>query len=254
MSAGDVVGTIRIGKRETSVDLEGIPSEKVSYLRIYSGNKQANLELLASYPQVTQLFLQGEFANLDGISCLKGLRSLTMYPSAPVDFSGVRGLPLVNLTVGRSFHESLAALLTENLESLELTAMRKLRDLSFVERASGLKKLSLSSLPAVECLPDFGKMPDLYALKVYELHQLNDLESLTRSAIRYLALALAADKLTGSKIAEVLLRMECLEHVDVANLDRSGFRRYGVLEKRMRQAGKGQILEESEKMRHWALL
>lgn len=136
-------------------------------------------------------------------------------------------------------NDGFEGLLTESVEYLEVKEMRKLSDLSFIERASGLKKLYLMALPAVEALPDFGKLPNLYGLKIYELHKLNDIECLARSSIRYLDLTLAADKLSGTKIADVLLRMECLERFS-GILDRS-YKRDDVLENRLNKAGKSDI-------------
>lgn len=54
---------------------------------------------------------------------------------------------------------------------------------------------------------DCAALPSLYALKLYELHKLNDLESLTRSHICCLAASLIADKITGSKLAGTLPAM-----------------------------------------------
>lgn len=250
----DHIAEIRLSRTGTETALGGLPPEKVQYLRVYSGKKTADLDFLKAYPNVTQLFLRGNFANLDAVSGLTGLGSLTMYLSGPVDFSGIQGMALKNLTASCPIDESFSALLTESVENLELMNIRKLADLSFLERAAGLKKLYLSSLPAVETLPDFGKLPNLYGLKLYELHKLSDIGSLTRSAIRCLAVSLSADKLSGTKIAEILLRMERLEQADLRNLDRSGFRRYAVLENRLKKAGREGLLEKSLDMRKWMLL
>lgn len=85
------IGTIKIKKSETNVDLGGLEPEKISDLRVYSNKKHVDLSLLAAYPNVTKLFLNGDFANIDAISDLKKLRSLTMYLSTPMDFQGYTG-------------------------------------------------------------------------------------------------------------------------------------------------------------------
>lgn len=158
-----------------------------------------------------------------------------------------------SLTSYHQINNGFEKLLTESVEYLELLEMRKLTDLSFIEKAAGLKKLYLCSLPAVEKLPDFGKLPNLYGLKLYELHKLNDIDSLTRSNLRYLDFALVADKLSGTKIAEVLL---CMEHLEWAYmiLDRSSDRRYNVLENRLKKAGMERLLNESCDMDKWRKL
>lgn len=131
--------------------------------------------------------------------------------------------------------------------------MRKLADLSFLKQATGLKKLYLMSLPAVEALPNFGKLPNLYGLRLYELHKLNDLEGLTRSNIRFLSVFLSADKLSGTKLADVLLRMEHLEGAYM-RLDRSSDRRCNVLENQLKKSGKEQLLDVSCDMDEWLKL
>ncbi len=248
------IGTIKIDKKETTVDLGGLAPGEVGDLRIYSRNKQADLGLLAAYPHVTELFVNGDFANIDAVSDLKELRSLTMYLPEKADFSGIHGMRLQSLSVSCPIDESFSNLLTDSVENLGLMNIRRLSDLSFVERAAGLKKLYLESLPAVEALPDFGKMPNLYGLKLYELHKLNDIESLARSGVRYLAFTLAADKLSGTKLADVLLRMERLEQADMSLLDRSSIRRYTVLENQLKKSGRAQVLEAALDMGRWELL
>lgn len=231
--------TIKIGKKETTTDLLGTKPENVKYLCVYANNKQADLDFLKEYPNVETLFVNGDLANVDGISELKRLSRLILLLPAEIDLSRVKVPTLKSLSVYKQINPGFSALLTDKIEYLELMDMRKLSDLSFVEQIMGLKKLYLMSLPAVEVLPDFGKMPNLYGLKIYELHKLNDIESLTRSAIRYLGLTLAADKLSGTKIADVLLRMESLERFS-GSLDRS-YKRDNVLDNRLKKAGKSDI-------------
>lgn len=233
--------TITIGNKETAVDFLGQAPEDVKVLSVNSNNKTADLSLLADYPNIEKLFLNGDFANVDGVSELKRLNWLVLVLSASVDLSGVRAQRLKSLSLHERLNNGFEGLLCEGLEYLELYEIRKLTDLSFIEKAAGLKKMYLYSLPAVEKLPDFGKLPNLYALKLYELHKLNDIDSLTRSNLRYLDFALVADKLSGTKLAEVLLGMERLEWALLIP-DRSSDRRYSVMENRLRKAGREQLL------------
>ena len=232
--------SIWISRKETTAELLGQKPEDVTYLIVYV-DKAADLSLLADYPKVETLILSGDPANVDGISQLKKLSFLSLDFPAAVDLSNIHAPGLKSLTLYRHLNEGFEGLISEKLEYLEIKEMRKLNDLSFVEKAAGLKKLYLCSLPAVEKLPDLGKMPNLYGLKVYELHKLNDIESLTRSNIKYLALTISADKLTGTKLADVLLRMEKLEGADMG-LDRSSVRRETVLENALKKAGKAKLL------------
>lgn len=231
--------TIKIGRNGTDVELLGKKPEGVKILIVYGYTKSAELSLLKDYPNVEKLILNGDFANVDDISSLKSLNWLSLYPDSNITLKNLRIPGLKSLSLNEKLCEGYEGLLTESLEYLELVGIRKLSELSFVEELTGLKKLYLNALSAVEKLPDFGKMPNLYGLKIYELHKLNDIESLARSAIRYLDLTLAADKLSGTKIADVLLRMERLERFS-GTLDRS-YKRDDVLENRLEKAGKSDI-------------
>lgn len=244
---------IRIDKKETTADLLGKKPEDVEYLCVYSNNKKADLGFLKEYPNAETLFVNGDFANVDGISELKRLKKLILVLSVDVGLSGICVPDLKSLTAYHQINNGFAELLTENVEYLGLLEMRRVADLSFVEKATGLKKLYLCSLPAVEALPDLGKLPNLYGLKVYELHKLNEIDSLTRSNLRYLDFALVADKLSGTKIAEVLLCMERLEWAHMI-LDRSSDRRFNVMENRLKKAEREQLLNVSCDMDKWLKL
>lgn len=240
---------IKIGKKETSVELLGLSPEKVKNLAVYSSNKNADLGILRDYPNVETLFINGDFANIDDISSLISLNGLTIRLTSDTPLNNLYISGLKRLSVYERLNDGFENLITESLEYLELMEIRKISDLSFVERASGLRKLYLMSLPGVEKLPDFEKMPNLYGLKIYELHKLIDIESLTKSAVRYLAVSLAADKLNGSKIADVLLRMEYLERASMI-LDRSSNTRYNAIEKSLKKSGRAELLSSFD-MSEW---
>ena len=109
----------------------------------------------------------------------------------------------------------------------------------------------LDSLPSVEVLPDFSKLLKLFALKIYELHQLKDIESLRDSFIQYLGFTLAADKLSGTKIAEILLGMKQLKGADMVYMDRSSIRRYNALENKLKKAGREDLLNYRMEYANW---
>lgn len=243
--------TITIGRKETTSELLGTKPEDVKYLCVYCDNKNADLSLLCDYPNIETLFINGDFANIDDISKLGSLNDLTIRLTSNTSLNNLYIPGLKSLSVYNKLNDGFDNLLTDTLEYLELMEIRGLSDLAFVEELSGLKKLYLESLPAVEKLPDFGKMPNLYGLKIYELHKLNDIESLTRSNIRYLAITLAADKLSGTKLAEVLLNMKDLQRFSCM-LDRSG-KRDDVLENRLNKAGRLDIWDNFD-MSEWLQL
>lgn len=103
----------------------------------------------------------------------------------------------------------------------------------------------------MEVLLDFSKLPKLFALKIYELHKLGDIESLRESFIQYLDFTLAADKLSGTKIAEILLGMKQLKGADMVYIDRSSIRRYNVLENKLKKAGRADLLDYRMEYADW---
>lgn len=235
--------TITIGKKETTVDLLGLKPKKVTKLAVYCDNKNGDLSFLKEYPNIRKLFINGDFANVDGISALKSLNWLIVCMRSDADFTNVKIPGLTELSVYNKLNKGIPELLTEGVEYLSLMEIRGLSDLSFIENAKGLRNLNLMSLPSVEGLPDFGKMPCLEWLAIYEMHKLCDIESLTRSTIKKMSFILAADKISGTKLAETFLRMEKLEGVDVCP-DRSDRRRYNAVQKQFSKVGKLDILLE----------
>lgn len=243
-------GEIQIEKKETVAELHGLMPDEVCSLRIYA-NKKTDLAFLSDYPKVEELFLRGDFTDITAINELHQLKRLTMYLYQPVSFSRIRCDALENLSASCIVDETFPAFFTERLQALKLSSIRKLKDLSFLEQATGLKKLYLDSLPSVEVLPDFSKFVKLFALKIYELHQLGDIESLRDSFIQYLGFTLAADKLSGTKIAEILLGMKQLKGADMVYMDRSSIKRHNALENKLKKAGREDLLNYRMEYANW---
>lgn len=132
----------------------------------------------------------------------------------------------------------------EYLENLKISGyvptIRKFSDLSFVEKIPNLKKLWLECLPSVVSLP---VLHNIYALKIYELHKIENLEALLDSQLRFLDLCLCADKIPAPKIAEMLSKIDTLEKVGVI-LDRSG-RREEVLRNQLIKRGKEYLIDDN---------
>ena len=130
----------------------------------------------------------------------------------------------------------------EYLESLKISGSiisNRLSDLRFIEKIPNLKKLWIASLPSVVTLPS---LHNIYALKMYELHKIENLEILLDSQLRFLDLCLCADKVPASKIAEILSKMDTLEKVGVM-LDRSG-RKENVLRNQLIKHGKESLIDD----------
>ncbi|MCI8643314.1 MAG: hypothetical protein HFG79_07540 [Lachnospiraceae bacterium] len=246
-------GEIRIEKKETAVELNGLAPDRVRSLRVYA-NKKTDLAFLSDYPRVEELILRGDFTDAAGLNGLHSLRKLVMYLNLPVDFSNVRCDALEILSARCAVDETFPAFFTENLRELELSSIRGLKSLSFLEQAVGLKKLYLNALPGVEALPDFRKLSKLFALNIYELHKLRDIESLKDSAVEYLGFTLAADKLSGTGIAKILLAMEKLKGADMVYMDRSSVRRYNVVENILKKEGREELLNYQMNYGDWKKL
>ena len=141
-------GEIRIEKKETAVELNGLAPDRVRSLRVYA-NKKTDLAFLSDYPRVEELILRGDFTDAAGLNGLHSLRKLVMYLNLPVDFSNVRCDALEILSASCAVDETFPAFFTENLRELELGSIRGLKSLSFLEQAVGLKKLYLKAFKAV---------------------------------------------------------------------------------------------------------
>lgn len=241
------------GSNETSIDLKELSNEEVTHLHIAS-MKKFTLEILKKFPNLIHLSLCGKFIDLKPISQLKFINSLELRLSSPLDLSYICNLNLKSLTINCLIDEVFISSLSENLEYLHLSNIRQIKDLTFIEQAVNLKKIYLESLPNIICLPDFSKIPFLYALKIYELHKLNNIDGLINSKIKFMDLALTADKLSGTKISEVLLQMKELEQLNIYNLDRGSLRRYNVIENKMKNYYKNKILNDEMSYDSWIKL
>ena len=92
-------------------------------------------------------------------------------------------------------------------------------------------------------LPALDGLPSLYALKLYELHKLNDLSALSHSHLRYFAASLIGDKLSAQALADAVVAIPNLEAAALQLADRSE-RRYGGIQKAFAAAGKSSLLRE----------
>ncbi len=131
----------------------------------------------------------------------------------------------------------------EYLENLKISGyiptIRKFSDLSFVEKIPNLKKLWLECLPSVILLPN---LHNIYALKIYELHKIGNLDALLDSKLHFLDLCLCVDKISATKIAEILSKIDTLEKVGII-LDRSG-KKEEVIRNQLIKRGKGHLIDD----------
>lgn len=253
LSKDNLTAEIIIKKGDINVNLKGLELDKITRLSLYSENKN-DLHILCQYPNIETLNLYGKVCGLDSLLELKQLKELTLIDFSGADFIGLNKLSLrtisvINSTIGENFLE----LLSESVEYLYLDNIKKMESLEFVEKATGLKKLFMADIPWIDTLPNFNKLKNLYALKLYGLHKLNNIDNLIHSNIEYLACSLVADKITGTKFADTLLRMKFLKQADMHLLDRND-RRYPTLKNKLAKEGKEGLLTDFGGFNTWIKL
>jgi len=122
------------------------------------------------------------------LSELKQLHTLSLWLSAPVSWDNV-SLPGLRVLHLRGEKNGDITPLLSSITDLHLEEMRKTEDLTpFLTPATRLQK-TLSPVTPILCqkLPALDGLPSLYALKLYELHKLSDLSTLSHSHLRYFA-------------------------------------------------------------------
>lgn len=235
------------------IDLRGLEPEAVRRLSV-SGERKVDMSFLRAYPNLEELALMEKCEGVEVLSELKQLRHLTLWLSAPICWEHIH-LPKLRVLHLRGEKNGDITPLLAGITVLHLEEMRKTGDiLPFLIPAVHLQKLYLQSLPAVQTLPNLEPFHDLYAMKLYELHNLKDLSALSRSNLQYFAASLIADKLSAGRLAEAVMAIPNLRGAALELADRSG-RRYGQIKKAFSEAGKSALLwEEISNFTAWLSL
>ena len=163
-----------------------------------------------------------------------------------IDFSLLEGYPNPRFsprifTVEGHIDESISCFLSDNLLQMRISENRKIKDLSFLEKAPHLQKLDLRNLPGITTLP-LSKLPQLSALRISGLHKLTDLEPLAQSNIQYLDISLSADKVSATRMADVLLRMPLLKTLNVGLFSLVQCKKSPLIRRQFEKAGRGDTL------------
>ena len=235
------------------IDLHGLEPEAVRRLSV-AGEQKVDVSFLRAYPNLEELILMEKCEGVEVLSELKQLRHLTLWLSASVSWENIH-LPELQVLHLRGEKNGDVTPMLSGITVLHLEEMRKTEDISpFLMPAVHLQKLYLQSLPAVQTLPNLDRCHDLYAMKLYELHKLNDLTALSRSHLHYFAASLIADKLSAGRLAESVMAIPHLKGAALEMVDRSG-RRYGQIQKAFASAGKSALLcEEISDLTVWLSL
>jgi hypothetical protein len=146
------------------------------------GATRATLDLavLARFPGLTWLFLEGQTKHLEVISGLAALRDLTLRSITMPDLSlllSLTGLRSLDLKLGGTRDLRLLPRVGE-LRYLELWMIRGLTDVTAVGRIPSLRALFLQALRQVEALPDFREATELQRVRLETMKGLRDLRPL----------------------------------------------------------------------------
>ena len=224
------------------IELNGLEPNAVQRLSV-TGERKVDLSFLRNYPNLEELTLMEKCEGVEVLSELKQLHTLSLWLSAPVSWDDV-SLPGLRVLHLRGEKNGDITPLLSSITYLHLEEMRKTEDLApFLTPATRLQKLYLQSLPAVQVLPELDGLPALYAMKLYELHKLNDLSVLSRSHLRCFAASLIADKLSAKTLADAVMAIPNLEGAALQLVDCSEWR-YGGIQKAFAAAGKSALLRE----------
>ncbi|HTG42351.1 MAG TPA: hypothetical protein VK697_12140 [Methylomirabilota bacterium] len=164
----------------TSLDgLRHLPTV-LEELGIGATRAKLDLAILARFPELTWLFLEGQTKHLEVISGLAKLDDLTLRSITMPDLSLL--LPLtrlrsLDLKLGGTRDLGLLPRVGE-LRYLELWMIRGLTDVTAVGQVPSLRALFLQALRQVETLPDFRQATELRRVRLETMKGLRDLSPL----------------------------------------------------------------------------
>lgn len=163
-----------------------------------------------------------------------------------IDFSLLEGYPNPGFapkifTVDGHIDEGISCFLSDNLLRMTISENRKIQDLSFLEKAPHLQILNLYNLSGITTLP-LSKLPQLSVLHISGLHKLTDMESLAQSNVQYLNIKLSADKVSATRMADVLLRMPSLKALNIGPFNLVQCKKTPIIRRQFEKAGRGDVI------------
>jgi hypothetical protein len=164
----------------TSLDgLRHLPRD-LEELGIGATRARLDLAVLARFPELTWLFLEGQTKHLEVISGLAKVDDLTIRSITMPDLSlllPMTRLRSLDLKLGGTRDLGLLPRVGE-LRYLELWMIRGLTDVTAVGQISSLRALFLQALRQVETLPDFRQATELRRVRLETMKGLRDLSPL----------------------------------------------------------------------------
>jgi hypothetical protein len=149
-------------------------------LGIGATKAKLDLAVLARFPELTWLFLEGQTKHLEVISRLRKLDDLTLRSITMPDLAlltPLKRLRSLDLKLGGTRDLRLLPRVGE-LRYLELWMIRGLTDVSAVGELSTLRVLFLQALRQVDHLPDFRHATELRRVRLETMKGLRDLSPL----------------------------------------------------------------------------
>lgn len=145
--------------------------------------KRHSLSYLRRFPQLRELHVGGQAKDLDVVSTLKNLETLTLRSLTLPDLSLLR--PLKNLqwlAVKLGGTKDLSALAdVRKLRYLELWMIKGLADLSVLAKLKSLQFLFLQALKNVTELPSFARLTELRRVLLWTMKGLHDLTPIAKA-------------------------------------------------------------------------
>lgn len=164
--------------------------EDAQFIGIGQTRKRLSLGLLERFGSLEQLYLEGQTKDIDVVSRLTNLQSVTLRSITLPDLSLLVSLPrlrALDLKLGGTKNLSLLRELP-SIDYLELWMVKGLSDLSPVAELANLEFLFLQSMRQVEVLPDMSRMISLERLWIETMKGLTDLSPIrTAPKLRQLA-------------------------------------------------------------------
>lgn len=164
------------------IDIEGLRHlpDDVRFLGLGQTKKKLSLRPLARFRKLERLYVEGQTKDIEVISGLKELRSITLRSITLPDLAlliPLRKLRALDLKLGGTKNLSLLPEL-DTLEYLELWMVKDLSDLTPVEGLPRLEYLFLQSLRQVQALPDLSGLTSLRRLWIETMKGLTDLSAI----------------------------------------------------------------------------
>ncbi|WP_139347853.1 hypothetical protein [Nocardia donostiensis] len=174
------------------VNIDGLRHlpEDARYIGLGRTKKRLSLEPLARFTALEQLYLEGQTKDIDVVSSLRELRSVTLRSITLPDLSlltPLTKLRALDLKLGGTRNLDLLPEF-QTLDYLELWMVKGLSDLSPVAHLPHLEYLLLQALRNVEALPAMSGLVRLRRLWIETMKGLTDLSPICQApALRQLA-------------------------------------------------------------------